>query len=222
MVEWVRPLVERLAQTRLPDVFNPYADRCPFHDKQDAPAIRRDNLLRVLERQVEVRTRTIWVGRDFGHRGARRTGISLTDEGHLDCLSSALRLTELPLATNTSPISERTATVTWGLIRRLSTPPVLWNAFPLHPHLPSSPLTNRNHSSVERLETAWSLRALIEGLRPSSVIAIGNDASMALTDMGVTHQKVRHPSYGGQADFVAGMEAIYGLASQKPRQLELI
>jgi hypothetical protein len=45
---------------------------------------------------------------------------------------------------------------------------------------------------------------------------------MALTDMGVTHQKVRHPSYGGQADFVAGMEAIYGLASQKPRQLELI
>lgn len=222
MVEWVRPLVERLAQTSLPDVFNPYAELCPYHDRKDAPAIRRDNLQRVLERQVEVRTTTIWVGRDFGHRGARRTGISLTDEGHLEWLSSALRLTELPLATMTSPISERTATVTWGVIRRLPTPPVLWNAFPLHPHMPDAPLTNRNHSAVERLETAWSLKALIEGLEPSSVIAIGNDASMALTDMGVTHQKVRHPSYGGQAEFVAGMEAIYGLAGQRPRQLELI
>lgn len=222
MPSWVSALVERLAQTNLPDVFNPYSDRCLEHDREDAPAIRRANLQRVLERQAEVRTDTIWVGRDFGYRGARRTGISLTDEGHLDWLSSALGLAELPLATTTSPVSERTAKVTWGVVKRLKSPPVFWNAFPLHPHLPDTPFSNRNHSGSERLETAWSLQMLIECLNPSHVVAIGNDAADALTHMGVVHAKVRHPSYGGQAEFIGGMETIYGLEPVSAHQLELI
>lgn len=222
MVDWVRPLVERLAQIKLPDVFNPYAERCPYHDREDAPEIRRENLRRVLERQAEAQTKTIWVGRDFGYRGARRTGLSLTDEGHMDWLSSALSLPPMRLATRTAPISERTASVTWGVIERLSHPPVLWNAFPLHPHLPNEPLTNRNHSTRERCAVAWSLELLVQALRPDHVIAIGNDASAALSDMGVPHEKVRHPSYGGQNEFILGMEAIYGLAPKAARQLELI
>jgi hypothetical protein len=42
-------LVAALSRIRLRSVFNPYADRCPGHDRYDAARIRRRNLVRYLE-----------------------------------------------------------------------------------------------------------------------------------------------------------------------------
>ncbi|RYG88281.1 MAG: hypothetical protein EON58_20095 [Alphaproteobacteria bacterium] len=109
-------------------------------------------------------------------------------------------------------MAERTATVVWGAIRRLPTPPVLWNAFPLHSHELGDQFTNRAHSAVERRITAWTIEVLVGRLKPQRLIAVGNDAAKALGDMGFNFEQVRHPSYGGQREFIAGIENLHGLA----------
>jgi len=36
---------------------------------------------------MELGSNTIWMGRDLGYRGGRRTGLALTDEAHLPLFS---------------------------------------------------------------------------------------------------------------------------------------
>ena len=56
------------------------------------------------------------------------------------------------------------------------------------------------------------------------VVAVGRDAQFALADLGINAMQVRHPSYGGQSDFISGIEGLYGLPvlSQSPEQLALL
>src|SRR5579863_2625433 len=64
-----RSFAEALAQTRLPSVFNPYADCCPTHDRADAARVRRRNLMRCLDAALAAHVDTIWIARDLGYRG---------------------------------------------------------------------------------------------------------------------------------------------------------
>ena len=72
------------ASTRLPSVFNPYSECCPTHDRPGADALRTQNLVRWLTASLESRVDTMWIARDLGYRGGRRTGLPLTDEIHLN------------------------------------------------------------------------------------------------------------------------------------------
>lgn len=73
-------LIDELAGVRLNNVFNPYRETCGFFDRCDAAEIRKD-LLRQILGVVEVRgVDDIWVGRDLGYRGGRRTGVAFTDD----------------------------------------------------------------------------------------------------------------------------------------------
>src|ERR1700740_567670 len=92
-------LVATLSQMRLQAVFNPYADYCQDHDRADAAQLRRKNLQIFLEAALAKRVDTIWVARDLGYRGGRRTGVPLTDEVHLDRLGKLLGGVELKRAT---------------------------------------------------------------------------------------------------------------------------
>ena len=204
--------MDDLAKVQLPNVFNPYAEFCNVHDKEDAAALRRNNLCLALTASAEFGTDSIWFGRDFGWRGGRRTGLSLTDEGHLPAMRGMLRAPKLAKATTGPVMAERTATVVWGVALRLPTPPVMWNAFPLHPHDLDNPLTNRAHSPAERKMTAWTIDVLVQRLKPARLVAIGNDAAKALSHMGFAFEQVRHPSYGGQRDFIQSMETLHSLA----------
>jgi hypothetical protein len=76
-------LVAALSRILLRSVFNPYADRCPQHDRHDAARIRRRNLIRYLEGALDVGVDTMWIARDLGYRSGRRTGIPITDERRL-------------------------------------------------------------------------------------------------------------------------------------------
>jgi hypothetical protein len=49
-------------------------------------------------------------------------------------------------------------------------------------------------------------------VRPRRIVAIGRDAAEALAGGDVPVHPVRHPSQGGQAEFVAGMREIYRFA----------
>jgi hypothetical protein len=48
-------------------------------------------------------------------------------------------------------------------------------------------------------------------IQPRQIVAIGRDAHLALGDVGVPTSSVRHPSYGGQTEFISGVFSIYGV-----------
>lgn len=212
-----------IAALRFENVFNPYVDACPDHDECDAADIRRRNLELVLKAALERGIDSLWVARDLGYRGGRRTGLALTDELHLAWHAALLGTPPLTRATKGPAVGERTATVVWQMLHAIRRPIFLWNVFPLHPHMPGDPMSNRSHTHAERTACRPLLIWLLESLRPRSVVAIGRDAHRALEDLGVPAVAVRHPSYGGQAEFVSSLTAHYGLPEPlEPKSSRLI
>lgn len=203
--------VQTLSHMRLPDVFNPWGDVCDLHDRRNAAATRRSNLQAVLEAALEADVETMWIARDLGYRGGRRTGVPLTDEMHLSDAGQLMGGVELARATIGPAVAERTATIVWQVLSDIGKPVVLWNVFPFHPHERNDPLSNRCHTRTER-EATWSiLQSLVDMIRPKFVVAIGRDAHLALADLDVPVTCVRHPSYGGQREFIDGMYGHYGV-----------
>ncbi len=204
-----------LSETRLSSVFNPYADCCPTHDLPDAPRVRKRNLARCLEAALSERVDTIWIARDLGYRGGRRTGVPLTDEIHLGQAGVFMGGIALERATRGPVVAERTAAIVWRVLLQIGQPAVLWNIFPLHPHEPDDPFSNRCHTRAERDATWPLLTALIAMIKPRRIVAIGRDAGMALAGLDIPVELVRHPSYGGQAEFIAGVHQIYGIVRDR-------
>lgn len=200
--------VRELASLRLPSVFNPYADRCETYDLHDAAKIRADNLSALIDAALALSTRTIWVGRDLGHRGGRRTGVPLTDEVHLPIAARLFGGLTLRKATRGPSMKEQTASVVWRALASLPSPPFLWNVFPLHPHDVSNQLSNRSHTRGEREATAQTLEALLKMMRPTHLVAIGRDAEQALQHLGIRTTTLRHPSYGGSKKFASGVQEL--------------
>ena len=209
-----RSFTRALSELQLPSVFNPYSDHCPSHDRVNAAQIRRRNLIRCIEYAIDTQVETIWIARDLGYRGGRRTGIPLTDEVHLHSTEKLFGDINLERATKGPVVAERTAAIIWRVLARIDQPVVLWNIFPLHPYVKNDPLTNRCHTRSER-ELSWPmLEALLEMIRPKQIVAIGRDAGNALSDIQYPLSTVRHPSYGGQTEFITSVYSLYGVSEE--------
>jgi hypothetical protein len=207
----INAFLKRISSIELPNVFNPYAQHCPIYDLPGAPHIRLENLRIFLMAAIENGVGDIWMGRDLGYRGGRRTGVALTDEVRLPILSRFCADASLQRATTGSPMSERTATVVWNIIQEVGRIPFLWNAFPFHPFESGEPMSNRCHSRNE-LKQVWEVNEMLfDLLQPNRHIGIGNDAVALLTAQGLSCEYVRHPSYGGQSDFETGIRRLYNL-----------
>lgn len=206
--------VSALCDLEFEDTFNPYADRCPIHDAPGAPKTRTKVLAAILQAAIDVEIDAIWIGRDLGYRGGRRTGLALTDDVHIQAHAARWGIAaERP--TKGQAVAERTAAVIWGVLERIDAPVFLWNVFPLHPHESDDPFTNRSHNSAERRAGEELLLQLIRLLQPRRLIAIGNDAAHVAHRMTGARDvvQVRHPSYGGQTQFIHQMQKLYGLRS---------
>ncbi len=204
-----------LAAVRLEAVFNPYSDRCTVYDLPDAPERRRRNLLAVLNAASSGGVHSLWIGRDLGYRGGRRTGLALTDEVHLGLLSRAWGGLPVMRATVGPLMAERTAATVWEMLNRVREPVFLWNLFPFHPHEPAEPFSNRAHTADERRLGEEFLSLLLGIVRPSCIVAIGGDASRRLAQMSIRHESVRHPSYGGRSEFCEGIRRLYQLPESR-------
>lgn len=202
--------VKCLAAIALDNVFNPYSDVCSIHDRPNAPATRRRNLRTYLTAALDSGVDTIWMGRDLGYRGGRRTGLALTDEYHLSELERIFPGARLARATCGSAVAERTAAEIWAAVNHVKHPPLFWNVFPLHPHEPNNALSNRRFTRAELLAVEDINACLIDGLSIRRIVSIGQDAAAYACRFGVTVEMVRHPSYGGVADFRRGIAALYG------------
>ena len=209
----INEFVRQIQALKLPNTFNPYSEECPIHDRSGAAEIRTELLQAVLQAAARVEIDSLWVGRDLGYRGGRRTGLAFTDDCHL-AMHAARWCVESHRATKGIPVSEKSATVIWNVLSRLDHHIFLWNIFPLHPHLPSVPLSNRSHSANERASGTELLSRLIEILEPNRVVAIGRDAANFLQSLDNSHQisPVRHPSFGGQNIFRAQIEELYEIS----------
>ena len=221
----VEKFVRDMSEISLPKTFNPYSDICPECDKADADEIRRENLRAALNAALKLNVRTVWIARDLGYRGGRRTGLALTDEGHLESYSEILDGARFQKSTHGPVVSERTASVIWRMAQRINEPVFMWNVFPLHPHEEGVPFSNRCHTASERNALKWVLTEVLTILKPSRIYSIGRDAQSCLSSAGHSAVAFRHPSYGGQNEFIRQVEAeynVYAAASEEEAQLSLI
>lgn len=157
---------------------------------------------------------SLWIGRDLGYRGGRKTGLALTDQINVEAhlrrwgVTSGGKVVVKGIAQ-----AERTASVIWQMLEEIETSVFLWNVFPLHPHEADNPFSNRAHTSKERAAGEEVLDGLISLLRPKRLVAIGQDAMKSSLRCAGERQviAVRHPSYGGLRDFQKGLREAYDL-----------
>ncbi len=210
----MRPIhfVEALSGLDFENTFNPYSNQCAVYDLDDAPRRRSLMLLAMLQSATESEIDAIWIGRDLGYRGGRRTGLALTDDVHIQAHAERWGVSaERP--TKGEAVAERTAAVIWRILSKIETPVFLWNVFPLHPHESDDPFSNRSHNSRERRAGEEFLNQLILLLKPRRLVAIGNDAALTAYHLADQHKvvQVRHPSYGGQTRFLKQISELYDL-----------
>ena len=207
-----RELVQQVCDLKLQDTFNPYSDRCEVHDLQDAPARRATALHEMLQKAQVAELDSMWIGRDLGYRGGRRTGLAFTDDVHLKAHAKRWSLS-LHRPTKGELVAERTAKIVWRVLRSVDATVFLWNVFPLHPHEPGKPFSNRRHNSRERESGEEILAELVQLLRPGKLLAVGNDAERTAHRIASKEivRKVQHPSYGGQPTFLKQMAQLYDL-----------
>jgi len=205
-------IVDALKELSFPNTFNPYTERCPVYDRSDSARIRSLILHDMLVAASDVEIDAIWIGRDLGHRGGRRTGLALTDDVRFS--SHMVRWgVQFERPTNGPVVKERTASVVWDLLDEISEPVFLWNVFPLHPFPSGDEFRNRAHNSAERRSGEMIMEMLIHLLRPRRIVAIGGDAARVsernFDDIDIFH--VRHPSYGGEREFRDQVADLYEL-----------
>lgn len=203
----INAFVERLAMSPAgPNSVN------PFDHTDSDNAIRRRNLALYLEQLADHQPATLLLGEAPSYRGMRITGVPFTNTTILQrgipqfgMLGSAngYAVPDAPRAA-----AEPTATVMWNALVELDFLPVLWSAYPLHPHRPGNPLSNRTPSVREAREWAWSWQALMDVFSIRSVVAVGNVAHDITLESGRSVPRVRHPAHGGREKFTLGLREL--------------
>ena len=205
-------IVSMVRDLKFPNTFNPYVEWCEQYDKPKAPEIRTGVLLDILCAAGEADIDAIWIGRDLGHRGGRRTGLALTDDVWFSTHTRRWGV-DVDRPTRGPMVRERTATIVWEMLELIEESVFLWNVFPLHPFPENDMYRNRAHVAIERDAGMALLLRLVSFLRPRRIIAIGKDSARALGNktLEVDVLDVRHPSYGGERRFREQIASLYGL-----------
>ncbi|MCG2623648.1 uracil-DNA glycosylase [Arthrobacter sp. I2-34] len=174
---------------------------------------RRRNLELYLQEMLERRPKVLLLGEAPGYRGMTVTGVPFTNPAMLHGRSNHFGLFgsgkgyALP-ADAPALAAEPTATVMWQVLAELDFLPLLWSAYPLHPHLPGRPLSNRTPTAAEIATGKPIWLALAELFGVESVVAVGNVADRSVRASGRTAPKVRHPAHGGKARFRLGLQEL--------------
>lgn len=173
--------------------------------------LQRHNLQIYLRQMANLHPDTLLVGEAPGHNGCARTGVpfsseQLIREGVLDGKLFG-ECNGYKISRN-SAVHEQSAAAMWEVLAEVGRTPLLWNAYPFHPHRPGEPESNRKPKASELKTGMKILKEIILLFDIKKVVAVGNAAEEVLQKMGLEHAKVRHPSYGGRTAFKSGIKAL--------------
>jgi len=192
---FVNDLARHSPETR---VANPYLD-----------VRARHNLSLFLAYSLCMHPRILMVGEAPGYRGCMLTGIPFTSPRTI--LESAAPFfrdcrEQLALA---GPTSEASARAVWEVLEESDSHVLLWNVFPFHPHKEGTPQSNRRPTSPEIDLGMKYLKRLNALFDPITVLAVGRTSERVVGKLQPTRrpQYIRHPSYGGKAQFRSGFLA---------------
>ncbi|WP_442486916.1 uracil-DNA glycosylase [Halomonas litopenaei] len=206
----VRSFVSRLRQRPDgPDVANPWR-RKPLAD--NLTAYLELMLDHTRETTAGGRPRLLLVAEALGFKGGGETGIPLSSPGLLRSGTHPFFEALRPrLAVLPEGGSEATATIAWECFARLEVTPLVWNAFPFHPHQAARPRSNRAPRAAELSEGIDWLRRLDQLVAahstPTVVAGVGRKGALAAQAAFPEREVIalRHPSYGGKAEFERGL-----------------
>ena len=187
------PFLSRLAaRPSGDDVFNQYSQpEC------------LQNLRHFLEHLSASGSDVFLVGEAPGYRGCRLTGIPFSSPRLLLESKAPIFQALRPNLFTSSDVSEASARIVWETLEQAKTLPLLWNAFPFHPHRIGHPNSNRPLRKKELAEGVSFLAELAAIFQPGLFVAVGRSAQHALATA-FSHlpiEYVRHPSYGGKSEF---------------------
>jgi uracil-DNA glycosylase len=168
------------------------------------------NLELYLSYLLAYQSEVLAIGEAPGYRGCRLTGIPFTscavirDRKHriFHTIANEIRLEEVT--------SETTAKILWDFLNEDMPVPIMWNAFPFHPHQETKPESNRRPNSDEIEEGKIYLRMVHDIYKPSKLCGIGRVGESILKEVFPDKEivYVRHPSHGGKTDFTQGMKEV--------------
>jgi hypothetical protein len=200
------PLLDLLQGYRGAGVHNQYQDSDPALERAGGAAIRRRNLRRYLKAFASASY--ILVGEAAGYAGCRFSGVPFTGEAQIvgpGCLPWARGL-GFEQSSRETLWRERSGEMVWGAFDgRLDC--VLWNSFPWHPYA-DKPLSNRKPTRAEVEQATDVLRCFLALFSHAEVHAIGRVSEDTLARLGVCAPYIRHPSHGGKAAFVRGVQSL--------------
>lgn len=204
-----RLLVESLP-SGMPGLFNPWKERCVHDTASNGPEQRLERLARYLN----CKPRVILIGEAPGYQGCRYSGIAFTSERLLlEGVIPRIQKLDARLCNRRLPFSEPSATIVWKVLNalNLSENTILWNALQLHPFKEVGVWSNRTPSPAEFKHGEESVKRLIAQFPNAQVVAIGQKASLLLTEIGITPSGVvRHPANGGATKFRDGLKGLFG------------
>ena len=186
-------------------LFNPYLDRVEGLDLPDAVEIRRENFRQYLA-SYQSSPSVFLLAEAPGPWGCRFSGVPLVSEAQL--VDPAFPISGQASSVNEAPYSEYTANIYWRVLSPWFPHFFTWNSVPFHPYKPEKLLSIRNPGNREVLQFVDLTKALIEIVKPQTVLAIGRKAEFALGKAGIPCTYIRHPSQGGARKFETGIEAV--------------
>lgn len=178
----------------------------PYHDE-----ICVSNLRAYFQYSLTRNSRILLIGEAPGHKGCAITGVPFTSEyvirNSIPRLDGRLRLRA------NGNLREASATIVWSCLERHGVIPLMWNAFPFHPHGEGNLSSNRTPAPHE-VECGFEfIHRLVRIFEPKLIVSVGKKAHGLLTSKGMTCSYVRHPSNGGSNEFNATMDVIFNKLS---------
>ena len=181
-------------------VTNMYADDFEYHEQTV------NNLRRYLNEMLGRKPTYLFVGEAPGPHGCRFSGIPFTSE---DILATSPFFAECnslwSVRDRNNTEKENTASVVWKEFDKTHFYPLLWNAFPFHPHKEGNKDSIRSPTKTE-LNSGKEYIAMLQKMfiiKDEDIYAVGRKAQESLDRL-----YIRHPSHAGQKEFCAKVDEI--------------
>lgn len=216
----IEAFVKELCDFNLPQELGPELSCRAENFYADAAAVgtvQAKNLALYLHRMSDLNPRWLLVGEAPGCHGCRWSGIPFTSEDLL-VKNSFLSDGAFSVRDRGNPERDASATAVWKYLAEREFYPLMWNAYPFHPHGEGNVNSNRSPTGRELEVGRKFLQELIGifGIKNENIIAVGRAAEKSLTRFDFlksasrSFKEVRHPSYGGQKEFCKGLDELLG------------